>query len=1010
VARDHLRLLLVGVAYFCANKVALLFPDAERILAVVWPAAGIGLGALLLNPRRLWPRIALAIFLAGNLANLISGRPLLNSLGFMTANVLESLASAWLMTAACGELIRFNRVKAVGALAVVATLVNAATACIGAGTAKLAGISPFGSFWITWWVADGLGMLLVTPITVCFIEMLRSGFDWKPNRAAEHAAFFIIWCATVWWTFQPHPTPAFLAPKPYVLLAFILWPAFRLGRRAVSIALIALACIAVLSPAVRFGPLIWGGELLYERVLHLQVFLGFMTVASLMITAIIAEHRETEQALAMSEQHNRRIVETAAEGIWILDSTGQITYVNPTMAHLVGYAPEEIIGRPGLDFLFEEDRANFAASMLARESGKTCRHECRLRKKDGGEEWFLASTAPILAQDGSLVGSLGMFVDITARKAAEEALLEREANFRGFYESMTDMVWVVSPEGRVLLANDAASRILGYRMEEFRSMPLLGLHPPDRREEAAGIFAAMLRGERANCPLPLAARDGSLVPVDTRIWRGRWRNADCIFGISKDLSAEQEAQERFERMFHNNPAAMALTVLSDRQFVDVNEAFVATTGYSRQEIIGKTADEIGLFPDARIYQQSTAELLATGSISNFETLVRCKNGSQRHGVFSAEVVRGQRVSHVLSVMIDITERKQAEFALQVREERLRRTFDKAPVGIFQGDKDGRFQYVNQKMCDIVGYTRDELVGLSFRDISYPQDIEADQERLQALIAGQEGPVVSQKLYIRKDGSLVWGNRTVAPIQDSFGRMQYVIGIVEDITEKRQAELFREDVERIIRHDLKTPLSGVINIPHLLLDDDNLTAEQRSLLELVAASGRRMLHQINASLELYKIESGIYRFEACACDPARLVRENVSLLCTILDIGTERFLVRDSTSLGPGRELKTDPLLLDIVLMNLLRNAVEASDPGAPVAVDLRVDGGEYAIAITNSRPVPPEIRDRFFDKFVTAGKPGGTGLGTYSAALMVKAVGGAIAMETSEAKGTRVTVSLPLAA
>ncbi|MDO9081913.1 MAG: MASE1 domain-containing protein, partial [Humidesulfovibrio sp.] len=164
--RQELRKLAVfGLAYFLAHEVAFLYPDAGKVLAAVWPAAGIGLGALLLLPRRLWPASLLTIFLTGVSANVLSGRPLLHSVGFMAANVLESLLCAEAMTRWCGEQIRFTRVKEIVALALCAVLVNACTALVGAGVASSTHL-PFWDFWFTWWVADGLGLMLITPLLV----------------------------------------------------------------------------------------------------------------------------------------------------------------------------------------------------------------------------------------------------------------------------------------------------------------------------------------------------------------------------------------------------------------------------------------------------------------------------------------------------------------------------------------------------------------------------------------------------------------------------------------------------------------------------------------------------------------------------------------------------------------------------------------------------------------------------------------------------------------------------
>jgi len=229
-------------------------------------------------------------------------------------------------------------------------------------------------------------------------------------------------------------------------------------------------------------------------------------------------------------------------------------------------------------------------------------------------------------------------------------------------------------------------------------------------------------------------------------------------------------------------------------------------------------------------------------------------------------------------------------------------------------------------------------------------------------------------------------------------------LTAELRHRTALEERQRDVDHILRHDLKSPLTGLISIPQMLLDDGNLKPEHREMLTLVATAGRKMLGQINSSLELRKIEDGTYTLQAEPCDPVKLVRDNFGMLTVG---GYARSISLHLVEKAPIT-LRTDGKLLDIVLANLLRNALEASDPGNAVVVALAAQNGECTIAITNNRPVPQEVREHFFEKYTTAGKSGGTGLGTYSAQLMTRALGGTITMETGEQTGTTVTVRLPL--
>jgi len=208
--------------------------------------------------------------------------------------------------------------------------------------------------------------------------------------------------------------------------------------------------------------------------------------------------------------------------------------------------------------------------------------------------------------------------EITERKKAEAALKVSEANFRTFFDTVDYIILVGSPDGKIIYSNPAVSKRLGYSPDELKGMHLLDLHPADKRKEAEVIVSAMFKGERDSCPLPLVRKDGGLVSVETRGWFGKWNGTDCIFGVSKDLSGEQEALQKFNRLFNSNPAPMAVSSLPERRFTDVNDVFLNTLGYSRVEVLGKTADELGLFVQPEKQREIRDELLAHGRIVNCE--------------------------------------------------------------------------------------------------------------------------------------------------------------------------------------------------------------------------------------------------------------------------------------------------------------------------------------------------------------------------------------------------------
>ncbi|MEI7650264.1 MAG: PAS domain S-box protein, partial [Methanomicrobiales archaeon] len=410
---------------------------------------------------------------------------------------------------------------------------------------------------------------------------------------------------------------------------------------------------------------------------------------------------------------------------------------------------------------------------------------------------------PVLAKDGTRIEVetkvtrglwngkevlIGVSRDITERKVAAEALKESESNFRTFFESMTDMIMVSTPDGQLLFTNKAVERKLGYSAKELASMPVLDLHPADKRNEAKEIFSAMLKGEQDSCPLPVATKSGALVPVETRVWFGRWNGTDCIFGISKDLSAEQEAQQRFERLFRNNPSLMALSSLPERHFCDVNDAFLKTLGYSRVEVIGKTAAELDMFPNPEQQTAVAEKLRVNGRITDFELQVRRRDGVILNGLFSGEMISSQGRQYFLTVMIDITERKAAEERLLQISNRLSLATRAGGVGIWDYDVINNTLTWDDQMFALYGITREQFGGAyeAWQTGVHPEGRVRGDEEIQQALRG-EGEFDTEFRVLWPDGR-IRNIRALALVQrDASGKPQRMIGTNWDITEQKNAE-------------------------------------------------------------------------------------------------------------------------------------------------------------------------------------------------------------------------------
>jgi len=234
-----------------------------------------------------------------------------------------------------------------------------------------------------------------------------------------------------------------------------------------------------------------------------------------------------------------------------------------------------------------------------------------------------------------------------------------------------------------------------------------------------------------------------------------------------------------------------------------------------------------------------------------------------------------------------------------------------------------------------------------------------------------------------------------------------IWIFDDISARKELEAVREDVERIMRHDLKAPLNSIINLPELVPMVGPVTEEQQELLGEIGQAARLMLDQIDLSLDLYKMETGSYVPDLQSIDLGHVAATVVDMLAKTAQ--ARGVSVTMATPPDKPAYARASALLCQTIAANLLKNAIEAEPTGSAVTVEVAAEGDAAVLRIHNPAPVPADMVPVFFDKYATSGKSGGNGLGTYSARLMTRCQGGEIALDTSPGPGAPVPVRLPAA-
>ncbi len=780
----------------------------------------------------------------------------------------------------------------------------------------------------------------------------------------------------------------------------------------------------------------------------------FMVVCSGVLTALIAllvqlyfvsrmERQWLQKNIELSDRTQKILIENLSAAVVIIDAeTHRIETVNPVAASYFGATAEEMIGKSCYGYLcpYTEETcpAMSRTEDIYSEEGKILRND--------GTFLHIIRSIKVLDIKGEKK-FLHTYVNITDLKKTEEALQESERNFRTFFESIGDMVTVATFDGRILYANSALIHRLGYSIDELSRMHVFDLRPPESRSEVEASCEAVFRGDLERCLIPLMAKDGSKIPVDTRVWKGKWNGTECIFCVSKDISKEQEALQKFEQLFRNNPVMMALTAIPDLVLADVNNAFEQTLGYSQDELSGKSWKDLQILAPSDL-EKLERHLAEEDVLSNIEMRMRHKDGSIRYGLFSAQYLKANGQSSVLIAIKDITNLKKTEAYLKASEQRLRAITESVLDAIIMINSEGRVSFWNPAATTIFGYTKEEALKQPVADLIIPPSLrDAHTLALEDFAKCGKGKVFEKTLElkaVRKNGKEIPVSLSCAPVL--IHNQWHAVGILRDITNEKMAQEklvkmnleLKKAMERAnqmaikaeaankaksiflanMSHEIRTPLNAILGFAQVLQSDPRFPEDLLGILDIINRSGEHLLGIINDILEISKIEAG----------RITLSLSTFNLHDLILEI--ERMFKPKAESKGldftieyqPGYTewIETDRIKLRQVLINIVGNAIKFTARGyVKVRISCEQPSGEsnrllLTFEVEDSGPgiSPEEIKHLFkpFSQTSEGMKVGGTGLGLSISQGYLDVMNGKLSVKSKPNKGSLFIIQIPVKA
>ncbi len=501
-----------------------------------------------------------------------------------------------------------------------------------------------------------------------------------------------------------------------------------------------------------------------------------------------------------------RFIRLGADATFVTSADRVFLDANEAAERLTGYTREELLGMRAEELLLDPRQVREGPDFEMLQQNMIHRAEQVLRRKDG-------ALVPIQANIGVLGEDavIAIVRDVTEQRAMEASLRASEARFRLLAEQARDMVFrqVFYPERRFDYVSPSCYELTGYTPQEHYDDPFLNEKitveeyrvPEEKRPALADGEVHRTRWRR---------KDGVLLWIEERVVlvRDAEGRPVAVEGIARDVTAQVEAElalarrEQFYRALYEQSGVWTTIANREGRFTDANDAALRALEYTLDAFKQLSLDDV-THPEDRDPSRAYFSEIVEGKRDTYvlEKRYVTRSGRTIHTVLHTSAVRDEGGGFLCGMgqVHDVSARRAAEAALRASEMRFRTIFDAAPLGIILADLQERIMEPNPAFCAMTGYTAEELRDKNWRDLTHPDDIAAEQEMVDEMLAGLREGYANTKRYVRKDGGLLTARLSLVIIRSPESRQpRYVLGLVRDITEQKAIEDALRQSERRYR--------------------------------------------------------------------------------------------------------------------------------------------------------------------------------------------------------------------